>query len=240
MGKLLHASYSGYFPFCISSGGIPPQSYNTITDEIPLQDAMDIYWNIKSLSLNISINTSWTFKFYPFYPSLIDPVIARQSVIYNASALFEDRSIPINNDPIKLVCYNSAYLEYGAIFKEIGQNIEQSIDPPEDPYIQNISASLAASFIGFPSNLFGTIKKTPDNKYGCGARFDIVGTAVWPISTEPTAQYNFLAGRFSAPYLGERDIFLQVDYGPDVEEVSLEQSSGSGISIEISSTQNWS
>jgi len=238
MSRLLHASYSGYFPFCISSGTIPAQSKNTITGEIDLQDAMDIYWNIESLLFSISINVSWTFKFYPYYPDLSGPVICRQSIIYGTSFVFEDRLLPINNNPTNLVCYSPSYLQYFGPPKEIGQNIFQALDPPEDPVFEPAIAFPSASFVGFPNNLFETIKKTANNKYGCGLAFNIVGG--YDISTEPTAQYNFPAGKFSGPYFGERDIFVQAGYSEAFQDVNFEESSGDGISIEINSTRSWS
>ena len=52
MGRVLHASYSGYFPFCLSEGD--PSSVGTGTAfplGMSLQNAMLLYWRIKSLNL---------------------------------------------------------------------------------------------------------------------------------------------------------------------------------------------
>jgi len=46
MGRFLHASYSGYFPFCIGKGKIESGSFITTT----LKEAMSIYWKVRKMS----------------------------------------------------------------------------------------------------------------------------------------------------------------------------------------------
>jgi len=46
MGKVLHASYSGYFPFCVQKGKITSGSFIEVT----LKEAMSIYWKIQTMS----------------------------------------------------------------------------------------------------------------------------------------------------------------------------------------------
>jgi hypothetical protein len=45
MGKVLHASFSGYFPTCITSGTpTPPEEYLSLT----LEEAMALFWRVRT------------------------------------------------------------------------------------------------------------------------------------------------------------------------------------------------
>jgi hypothetical protein len=45
MGRVLHASYSGYFPFCLSDGPESPFLFNTAT----IDSAMNLWWRVKKI-----------------------------------------------------------------------------------------------------------------------------------------------------------------------------------------------
>jgi len=52
MGKVLHASYSGYFPFCIYEGNLGQVGSGTAFPlGMSLENAMLLYWKIKSFKL---------------------------------------------------------------------------------------------------------------------------------------------------------------------------------------------
>jgi len=54
----LHASYSGYFPFCITEGG--DVGHNTSNPVgMSLEDAMALYWKPKTFRIVESWNTRW-------------------------------------------------------------------------------------------------------------------------------------------------------------------------------------
>jgi len=71
MGRVLHASYSGYFPFCLSEGD--PNSVGAGTAYplgMSLENAMTLYWRIKSYRLTGMVNLSAsaiTIGTYPVY-----------------------------------------------------------------------------------------------------------------------------------------------------------------------------
>lgn len=51
MGNVLHASYSGYFPFCIEDGDssqVGPGTFHPIS--IPIEDIIKIYWRIRKIN----------------------------------------------------------------------------------------------------------------------------------------------------------------------------------------------
>lgn len=45
MGRVLHASYSGYFPFCIDAGPDPEFSFNSAD----IASAMSLWWKVKKI-----------------------------------------------------------------------------------------------------------------------------------------------------------------------------------------------
>jgi hypothetical protein len=51
MGKVLHASYSGYFPACIEQSEPPAREY-TISGS--LEDVMSFYWRVKKFNVTFS------------------------------------------------------------------------------------------------------------------------------------------------------------------------------------------
>ena len=54
----LHASYSGYFPFCITEGGdVGNNTSNPVG--MSLEDAMALYWKPKTFRIVESWNTTW-------------------------------------------------------------------------------------------------------------------------------------------------------------------------------------
>lgn len=63
MGKILHASYSGYFPFCIvEDSNVGPETYYPVG--LTIQKAMDLWWNIRSWQIaGTAINTQFIPKF---------------------------------------------------------------------------------------------------------------------------------------------------------------------------------
>lgn len=52
MGEVLHASYSGYFPFCIRNG-IPAGSENYYQFSTTLRDLMKIFWVVKEYEISV-------------------------------------------------------------------------------------------------------------------------------------------------------------------------------------------
>lgn len=56
--SFVHASYSGYFPFCITEGGeVGNNTSNPVG--MPLEDAMALYWKPKTFRIVESWDTRW-------------------------------------------------------------------------------------------------------------------------------------------------------------------------------------
>ena len=55
MGKVLHASYSGYFPYCI----LPYQEseFFPIVSRVSLEDAMSLFWRVKKMRISGAYTT---------------------------------------------------------------------------------------------------------------------------------------------------------------------------------------
>ena len=53
MGKVLHASYSGWFPFCIASGGTTGQGTDYPLG-LSLAKAMELYWKVKQWRVELN------------------------------------------------------------------------------------------------------------------------------------------------------------------------------------------
>ena len=93
MAKVLHASYSGYFPNCIQQGSTPTSPSIDQYIPITLEEAMFIFWKGKDLKLSISgylINS-------PVSGALKDTVDPKNQTF--------NRGIASESD---LVCYSAA------------------------------------------------------------------------------------------------------------------------------------
>ena len=94
MAKVLHASYSGYFPFCVPSGKITSGSFIAVS----LEEAMSIFWKVKIMSFVwLSEQTATSNEG--------DEFKIQRSLSY-------DELIPIPNEQ-NLVCYPLPFLRYG-------------------------------------------------------------------------------------------------------------------------------
>lgn len=246
MGKLLHASRSGYFPFCIESGNeLGPTAFG-ITSPISLEDAMSIYWRIKSLSYSFSLFAEYSFLFA--LPSLSSPDPGYPITIVNTVNISSGgtmrRLIDISGNEISLVCYNPSYLTWLSDSFE-GTATEEDITTPEGPYSYPIfSPRLLIQFLGFPNNSTQTIKRTPNNLYACGARFDPGLQSILPTGTLTTSEnlldHNFECGAFSAPFFGSAPLYWSID-GLDTDQLSfLSGSASGGLSVGVSEYIDWS
>jgi len=62
MGKILHASGSGYFPFCIQE----TQQVDPWDEPLSLKEAMSLYWKVKSWTIQVTGNLFYTvFRYEP-------------------------------------------------------------------------------------------------------------------------------------------------------------------------------
>lgn len=248
MGKLLHASRSGYFPFCIESGNeLSPTAFG-IASPISLQNAMSIYWRIKSLSYSFGLFAEYSFLFA--LPSLSSPDPGYPITIVNTVNISSGgtlrRQLNISGNEISLVCYNPSYLTYvGDSFD--GVVTEEDITTPEGPYSYPISSPLGLliQFLGFPSNSTQTIKRTPNNLYACGVRFDPrLQSTILPIGTLTTSEnlldHNFECGTFSSAFFGTTPLYWSID-GLDTDQLSfLSGSASGGLSVGVSQYIDWS
>jgi hypothetical protein len=110
MGKILHASGSGYFTSCIQNGA----------GFWSLQKAMDLYWRIRTWELNLSltylvVGTDELVTVGPESPFL--PLVRRE----NETGFPEDGGAPLTDEE-QLVCFNP-YASTGAY-----------TGAPEDPF----------------------------------------------------------------------------------------------------------
>jgi len=90
MGKVLHASYSGYFPTCITDGTpTPPQEYLSLT----LEEAMGLFWRVRA----------WEAKATgSFHDAVLEATIA-----YTSNSFEDMTPSVIVNEEKNLVCYGS-------------------------------------------------------------------------------------------------------------------------------------
>lgn len=62
MGKILHASGSGYFPFCIQE----TQQVDPWDEPLSLKEAMSLYWKVKSWTVQVTGNLFYSiFRYEP-------------------------------------------------------------------------------------------------------------------------------------------------------------------------------
>lgn len=247
MGKLLHASRSGYFPFCIESGNeLGPQDFG-IASPISLEDAMTIYWRIKSLSYSFSLFAEYSFLLA--FPNLSSPDPGYPITIVNTVNISSGgtmrRQPDISGNEISLVCYNSSYLSWVSDSFE-GTATEEDITTPEGPYSYPILSPLGLliQFLGFPSNSTQTIKRTPNNLYACGVRFDPRLQSFIPTGTLTTSEnlldHNFECGTFSSPFFGSTPLYWSID-GLDTDQLSFISGSASGeLSVGEPEYIDWS
>jgi hypothetical protein len=87
MGKVLHASYSGYFPYCIQP--YSPNQFEPFFSTSSLENAMRLFWRIRKI------------RFYGTYQTDLDPPETRNFDIVFASAAGSEE---------ELVCGNPGYV----------------------------------------------------------------------------------------------------------------------------------
>ena len=71
MGKVLHASYSGYFPFCTEQG-TPSSSKEYLS--LTLLEAMTLFWRVKTWELAFSGEVNYTYPEGTLLPGLIQSI----------------------------------------------------------------------------------------------------------------------------------------------------------------------
>jgi hypothetical protein len=199
MGKVLHASGSGYFPNCIKQG--PPPTSPSVDQYIPitLEEAMFIFWKGKDLKLSISgylINGpgSGAFK------DTVDP----KNQTFN-------RGIASESD---LVCYNAAdsngIHEYYMPITFITTVVDDPDYPPFEPGTSAFSFSLglatspvnsffATKILANESTYYARIRGSTNLNFS-GASVGAGGNVVGQISI------SFGAQNYSVPLKGNTDI----------------------------------
>lgn len=237
MAKLLHASRSGYFPFCIESGNALEPTNFGITSPIGLAEAMEIYWKIKTLNFSFNLSAEYSFIF----DSPVPLTIVNTLNISGTGTL--NRAVDIYGNEGKLVCYNSSYLVWQSNFFN-GVATEEDITTPDGPYSYDLSGRVIIQFLGFPNDSLQTIKRTPNNLYACGIRFEVGLESILPTGTISTfsslGEHNFECGTFSSPIFGEVPLFWSIS-GLDTGDFSFISGSASGnLSVEISEYIDWS
>jgi hypothetical protein len=80
MGKVLHASYSGYFPFCTQQG-TPSSSKEYLS--LSLLEAMTLFWRVKKWEVKVTGVLNYT------YPPSGDSYRFLQSLTYPSDSFFE-------------------------------------------------------------------------------------------------------------------------------------------------------
>lgn len=245
MPQLLHASYSGFFPFCIIGGNSGLSTNSGIVKPIDIASAMSIYWNIGSLSYSFSLSASFEFLFYPFYPLTIDPITIQNTVEINDAGPYS-RGVQLQ-DPLKLVCYNKEYLNWlspQAVGKKIGTATEYDVTNNDGPYSYDIfclGASLA--FLGFPENNTQAIKRVSGNLYDCGVTFEYlissqIGTG--QISTNQSiGDHSFQSGLFSAPFFGSTPLYWNISDYDTGQFQFIDGSAAGSFSVSITGLHSW-
>jgi hypothetical protein len=98
MGKVLHASKSGYFPYCIQ------ESADSRYAIFSLQDLMKIYWRVRT----------WTFSASGMRNNANDDVVPFSTSLGNIRSGFEGDEGPVaNTTEEQLVCENGFFLNDG-------------------------------------------------------------------------------------------------------------------------------
>ena len=82
MGKVYHASYSGYFPYCLQP--YSPSQFRRFFSTTSLEDAMRLYWRIRRI------------RFYGTYESGIEPFETRNFEIIFRSAAETEANLVCN------------------------------------------------------------------------------------------------------------------------------------------------
>ena len=95
MGKVLHASYSGYFPFCIGrDGNFGPDEGETEGGVYPvgmsLEDAMKIYWRVRTWEISYEGRTADITPKYNFSDVGYAQISEEKEIVCSRAILFED------------------------------------------------------------------------------------------------------------------------------------------------------
>jgi hypothetical protein len=142
MGKVLHASYSGYFPTCITDGTpTPPQEYLSLT----LEEAMGLFWRVRA----------WEAK---ATGSFHDPVL-EATIAYTSNSFGDMTPSVIVNEEKNLVCYgNRTFTFERAATATITPDNGDPYDTDGGTYFQyNFSSINKSGSTYYPYILIGSI-----------------------------------------------------------------------------------
>jgi len=130
MGKVLHASFSGYFPTCISDGiPSPSQDYLSLT----LEEAMAMFWKVRTwearasgsfYSANISSQIQYNSNsFSSMTPSVVidseEILVCKGEETFNFSRTASVTITPDGGDP---TTYNNDSIGFGFSFSSIARS----------------------------------------------------------------------------------------------------------------------
>jgi hypothetical protein len=142
----LHASKSGYFPFCleeVTEGQYGPGTGNPF--EMSLEDAMTLYWKYRSVKITGSISGNFTATVGPDFKTWLWTVAGSGSLVDGGQIKMSD-----------LVCNNFSTLTL------LAEAFNQEPQPSDPVVISNIDLGSVGIFFEVAAG--GSYKKTPANQ----------------------------------------------------------------------------
>jgi hypothetical protein len=228
MGKVLHASYSGYFPFCIEQG-TPSSLQENLS--LTLLGAMTLFWRVKKWEVALGGELNYTYPEGTFLPGLV------QSITYPNDSFFvcETRGTNIATEE-DFVCVQDAD---NFIFASIGRipNIISFYQSEYFPY-----PPMDNSFIQFFGLRFTTNDRIKTSGSNFFVRFEsmvsvpsvIVGTKDlenFPEMSKIVGSYSISFGDFTKN---------GILYGTADGEAQRDGSISGDVSLQIRAKEYWS
>ena len=165
MGKVLHASYSGYFPFCIPEG--TPENCPWT-----LEKAMQTYWRIRTWTFfasGIATNTDDPSDTIPFSSEITD-ITSRDNETGEPQTLEEGLVCGnlFENGILDAYCLIEFYQAEtsGGLYNSglIGEVVDDRVDPLEFVFAANVSSAFSISILGTNIPITMTYKNDPDQE----------------------------------------------------------------------------
>lgn len=246
---LLHASRSGYFPFCISDGEPLPPTIFGLTKPISIQNAMNMYWNVKSLQFSINL-------YVEFFLDFGEPIgVIKITASLSDAGNFLRANEQISENQYNLVCYalGNSNVEWfkPSDGKIIGTSVLEYITYPEEPQeTYDLYHDLLFKFLGFPIDpRTQSMKRTQDGLYACGNEYTsflqgVPFVGIGQFTTSPSYGYgNTECGKFTSPFLGDEPLYIsEVPLYWSINDfsgVSVVSASGN-LEISVSEVMDWS
>lgn len=118
MGKVLHASYSGYFPFCLNEGPEAPLSFNTAT----IDSAMNLWWKVKKIRFYgvFGLPDFAPTTYYSWELVVERNATSEESLVCNPSPSWNVVSVLNLQPSVAGFYYNYVYTNNGNYVPEVG------------------------------------------------------------------------------------------------------------------------